>query len=214
MKLEDIEEMSAIQEVIYHKRGDIIYKSGDAPNYLYCIKSGTAKTTIAKNDGNGPITSLAFTGDMIGHRSVMLEQPHLETAVAMTDMDLCRFEAEVFRSMLRSVNEVSYELSRRLALYALEKEQHILKLTQKHLRERLADILLNLGQKAGFRTNGKTIDLEITRTDLSGIAGTTLESVSRKIGEFKREGLISTAGKTITIEDEEGLHRVSTFYDE
>lgn len=205
--------MRSIQEVVSYKRGDAIYKLREAPTYLYCIMEGTAKTTLAKRGGKGPITSLAFTGDLIGHRSVMLEQPHIETAVAMTDMKLCRFEAIGFRSLLLRVNEVSYELSRRFARYANEQEQHILKLTQKHLRERLADILLNIGQKAGFRSNGKTIDLEITRTDLSNIAGTTLESVSRKIGEFKREGLIATTGKTITIKDAEGLHRVSTFYD-
>ena len=46
-----------------------------------------------------------------------------------------------------------------------------------------------------------------TREELGNIVGIATESVIRLLSDFKKEGLISTIGKQIKIEDLDGLSR-------
>ena len=48
----------------------------------------------------------------------------------------------------------------------------------------------------------------ISREDYANLVGTATESAIRILSQFKKEGLISTTGKHVKIEDLEGLRRV------
>jgi CRP-like cAMP-binding protein len=67
--------------------------------------------------------------------------------------------------------------------------EHLITLGCPGAKERVANFLLQLAQKAGAR-DGDTIEFELGRQDMADYLGLTLETVSRTLSEFKRIGAI------------------------
>ncbi len=71
----------------------------------------------------------------------------------------------------------------------------------------MAEILMYLNTNFGKDEDGY-LSIVLSREDYASIVGTATESAIRILSQFKKEGLISTKGKQIKIEDEKGLNRI------
>ena len=78
-------------------------------------------------------------------------------------------------------------------------------LTQKNMVGRMAEAIIYL--KDGVFNNGSI--RHIPKQDLAELTAMTKESAIRVLKEFKDEGLIDIAGKTITIRDKQSLQRIA-----
>jgi CRP/FNR family transcriptional regulator len=88
-------------------------------------------------------------------------------------------------------------------------ENQMASLSQKSVRERVADTLLMLRTFYGVENDGKTLKSNLSREDLANIVGTATESLIRMLSEFKNEGLIDLNNKKITIVNLEKLKKVA-----
>jgi len=80
-------------------------------------------------------------------------------------------------------------------------------MAQKSVKQRLAEALLYIHNSFGVNKDG-ILNVVLSREDYASVVGTATESAIRVLSQFKKEGLISTTGKQIKIEDIEGLKRV------
>jgi CRP-like cAMP-binding protein len=83
----------------------------------------------------------------------------------------------------------------------------IVDMAQKSVKQRLEDVLVFLHKNFDADANGY-LEIILSREDYAGIVGTATESAIRNLSQFKKDGLISTTGKQIKIENLEGLKRV------
>jgi CRP-like cAMP-binding protein len=67
--------------------------------------------------------------------------------------------------------------------------------------------LLYLDSQFGTTEDGY-LNLSLSREDYANLVGTATESAIRILSQFKKEGLISTSGKQIKIEDLNALKRI------
>ncbi len=79
------------------------------------------------------------------------------------------------------------------------------------VRERLAEALLFLYSTYGF--NEKEFSIAISREDLASIIGTSKETATRFLTEFKEDSILTTRGSNIRILDKEKLVKISQLYD-
>ena len=86
-------------------------------------------------------------------------------------------------------------------------DDHMVNMAQKTVKERLAYTLLYLKDKFGINED-KTLKIQLSREELSGIIGTATESCIRLLSDFKKEGFIDLIGKKISIENERELRRM------
>ena len=77
-------------------------------------------------------------------------------------------------------------------------------MSQKTVRERLAELLLVLRTTFGEHEEGY-IDVLLSREELANMVGTATESLIRLMTEMKKEGLVETQGKKISIANEGAL---------
>lgn len=67
-------------------------------------------------------------------------------------------------------------------------------------------MLLKLGEKLGEpHDEGLLIQVPLARQDLADMAGTTVESASRVMSQFQKQGLIRSGRQWVAITDLEGL---------
>ena len=80
-------------------------------------------------------------------------------------------------------------------------------MAQKTVRQRVAETILYVGKTFGENEDGY-LNVTLSREDYAGIVGTATESAIRILSQFKKEGLISTEGKMIKIQNKIDLERV------
>ena len=88
-------------------------------------------------------------------------------------------------------------------------EQRLLVMMGKHLRGRMAYILLYLKKSVGRFDGRWYIDVDLRREDLAGMADMTTANAIRTLSAFVSEGLITLDRRKIIINDVEGLRRIS-----
>ena len=74
------------------------------------------------------------------------------------------------------------------------------------MQAKLAALLLELGSEYGIDTDeGTQIGLKITHQEMANLIGSTRETISLTLAQFKKKGLLNINGRTVVLIDEDGL---------
>jgi CRP/FNR family transcriptional regulator, anaerobic regulatory protein len=190
-------------------KGQHVFRQADAFVGLYAVRCGVIKTYEITPQGAENITGFHLPGDVIGLDGLK-DNHHLLAAVALERSTLCVLgEQQLFGAMRGSPHLCSKLLS--LMSAAMDNDQQRARLMQ-HLRaeERLAAFILQLAERYGQRRLSTTrIRLPMSRTDIAGYLGLTLESVSRAFRRLADQRLIIADGRELQIIDAAALQRVA-----
>ncbi|GAA4291746.1 Crp/Fnr family transcriptional regulator [Aestuariibaculum suncheonense] len=189
------------------KKGEVIFEEGDIVNGVFCIKDGICKLSKLSANGKDQIVKLVVKGDLLGQRSLVTEETANLSAVALNDMEVCFIpKSEIISDLSKNAN-FSMDVLKDMANDLRQADDIIVNMAQKSVRQRLAETLVYLYESFGTNPD-KTLSVILSREDYANIVGTAVESAIRVLSQFKKQGLISTSGKKIKIENLEGLKRV------
>ena len=78
-------------------------------------------------------------------------------------------------------------------------ETNLTKITQRPVKDRIAQSLLLLKDKYGLEADESTINVTVKREEIANLAGTTRETATRVLYHFQDEKVIELIGKKIKI---------------
>lgn len=186
------------------KKGEVIFEEGEALNGVYCVRDGICKLTKLSANGKDQIVKLVVKGELLGQRSLISDENANLKATALNDMELCFIpKTEIIHDLKRN-SDFSFDVLKSMAKDLKEADDIIVNMAQKSVRQRLAEVLVSINESFGTNPDG-TLSVILSREDFASIVGTATESAIRVLSQFKKEGLISTIGKQIKIEDLNGL---------
>jgi len=185
------------------KRGDALYRAGDAFESLYAVRSGFLKSSTALLDGRDQVTGFHMAGEIVGMDGIGAGK-HTSDATALEDSEVCVIPYERL-SDLGLQPELHKVMSR-----ALVHDQGVMMLLgTMRAEERLATFLLNLSQRFVARGYSPSeFHLRMTREEIGSYLGLSLETVSRLFSRFHADHLISVQQRHICILDVPGLRAV------
>lgn len=189
------------------KKGEVIFEEGDSINGVYCIKKGICKLSKLSENGKDQIVKMVVKGQLLGHRSLISDESSNLQATALNDMEVCFIPKSEIIADLQKNPKFSFDVLQDMAHDLKEADDIIVNMAQKSVRQRLAETLIYIHDSFGINSDG-TLSVLLSREDYASIVGTATESAIRVLSQFKKEGLISTLGKFIKIEDLNGLRRV------
>lgn len=220
-KLSYIDEMAALMteserkefceksEVLYFDRDEPVYTCGGLSDNFHCLVSGHLRLSYVYPDGRKRIVSLLQPFHIFGLRPYLARKNFMFETSTIDEVILCRIpNADIMKLFFQN---------RCLAQYMLEQaadttfglEQRLLVMMGKHLRGRMAYILLYLKKSVGRFDGRWYIDVDLRREDLAGMADMTTANAIRTLSAFVSEGLITLDRRKIIINDVEGLRRIS-----
>jgi CRP-like cAMP-binding protein len=209
---DSLNEVSRLKTCVQFKKGQVVMQEGARPQGIYCIHKGKLKLYKLSQDGKEHILRLAANGDLIGYRSILSDEPISASITAIEDTFACYIPKASFFSIIENQPKFSLNLLK-LSCHELgEAGKMIASLAQKTVRERLAEVLLVLGSTFGNDEEGY-LDIKLTREEISNMVGTAVESAIRLLSDMKNEGLISSKGRRIKIEDKTALREVAAVFD-
>ncbi|TAM45655.1 MAG: cyclic nucleotide-binding domain-containing protein [Gammaproteobacteria bacterium] len=184
------------------KRGEYLFRTGDPYHAVSALCSGSAKSSVTRDDGSVQVLSFHFAGELVGLCGLGAQQ-HLCDAVALETSDVC----EIPLGRLFEVVEQSPAV--RQFMYRLfgEELEHQHQLMQPLVgrtaaAERLAAYLLSLVQRYESRgLPAREIYLSMSRHDIGNYLGLAKETVSRLFSRFEDDGLISVRARRLRVND-------------
>lgn len=190
------------------KKGENLFNEGQILNGIFCIKDGICKISKLSDNGKNHIVKLITKGEILGERSLVNEEPLNLSATALEDMEVCFVPKSEVMGFFKNNTGFSMNILKNLCENLKEADNDLVNMAQKTVKERLAITLIYLQNKFGTNED-KTLKVQLSREELSGIIGTATESCIRLLSEFKKEGLIDLKGKKISIENERELRRMT-----
>ena len=141
----------------------------------------------------------------------MSGEAYRASAVALSDTTICIVPKEAFLKILGENPRLSAEIIQKLAKDLRKSENRLLSISQKTVRERIAETLVLLHHEFGTTAN-EMIDVKLTRKEIGNIAGSTIETTIRTLSDFKKEGILNFDGKDIKVNNINKLIHIANMH--
>lgn len=208
MSKEELKKVSDTKTTKLVKKGEAIFREGEKLNGVFCVRDGVSKLSKLSPNGKDQIVKLATQGAVLGQRSVIAEEVSNLSAVAVKEMEVCFIPKDIIVETLNSNPDFAVEVLRHMAHDLKEADDVIVNMSQKTVKQRVAEAFIYLRDNFGEDKEGY-LSLTLSREDIANVVGTATESAIRIISDFKKLGLIKTSGKMIGIHDERLLMEVA-----
>lgn len=190
--------------------GETLAHQGDAVRGVYFVRNGLLRMQKQLVDGRVQIVGLLATDHMIG--TVFVEQ-HAFTIEAVAPTEVISFDAAQFRPLVGSTPDLEQILLRGFQDEIDASLNWLILLSHAKVRQRLAGLLIILLSKyknspklMNSRQDALSLQIPLSRTDLSNLLGVRTESLSRAFHALADDGLIEIIKHDhVRIVDVEGL---------
>lgn len=199
LKADELEIVNQAKRCRVYQKGEVIFQEGAGPKGIYCIERGKVKVSQLGLDGKDQILHLAKDGDVMGYRATLSGDLFSCSATAIEKSNICFVPKDVFINLVGSNSKLALEIIHLFSSELKKIETNLTKITQRPVKERIAQSLLLLKNKYGLEVDGSTINITVKREEIANLAGTTRETATRVLYHFQDEKIIELIGKKIKI---------------
>lgn len=187
------------------QKGDIIFKQNALSSNIIYVRNGLVKVHITGPERE-QIMKITKGPAYLGIPTTVGDKINNYSATAITETSVCFIDINVFKKLLETNGNFSYEIIVELCKNELGHFHRCVNRLQKHSAGRVAEALLFFADEI-FESNKFTLPL--SRHELADLTGNSRESVSRILMDFSRENLIHIEGKEIDILDAGLIRKIS-----
>lgn len=173
--------------------GDTLLRMGEAAGSLMTLKVGLVKLVRNMPDGRQRIVRVLRPGDVIGLEA-MFSAVYESEAVALTPVSVCRLPVEVIHRLTRETPRLHERLMGKWHQSLKEADAWLAELNFGNARQRLAGLILNMSAHPAVGSDGTQV-LLFSREDMGAMLDLKLETVSRTLNAFIREGVLEPLDK-------------------
>jgi len=171
---------------VLHFRPDReIFADGDSADVFFKVVSGTVRTCKFLSDGRRQIEAFYGPGDVFGFEP---NGVHRLSAEAVSECNLIAYRRRGVEAALIEDGELARQLLNYALHSATDAQAHAFLLGRRAAAEKVAAFLLEWAARDGAAA---VIALPMSRQDMADYLGLTIETVSRTLSQFERDGLIS-----------------------
>ena len=187
-----------------YKKGNIILFEEDPGDSLFIINEGKVKITRLSEEGKEVILSILGEGEFFGEMSLLDGESRSANVIALSDSEVFILKRQDFLEIIHKNPQIAITLLEELARRIRKSDQQIEFLSLSDAENRVALTLLRLAEESGtFKMGQVTIDELPMQQDMANMSGTSRETISRMLSEFKDKEYIDRKGKKLIILDYE-----------
>lgn len=180
----------------------VLFREGDAGRYVYTLRSGLMKLVQRAPNGSSRIVGLLHKGDTVG-LGALGGAAYSYGAEALQPSEVCRIPVDMLRSVRASNPQLTEQIFLRQQKSLDSANEIITLLSTGSAQGRVARCLLNT-----LSTDGSTTCPAMGREDMAALISVTVETVSRIVADFKRQGLLREQHGQFTL-DRAGLVKLA-----
>jgi len=191
------------------KPGEMVIGETDPIRSFYVVISGQLKLYRSSAEGKEQTLQLLGPGDPFGLCTAFATDSFPASAMAIVESAVLLIPGTVMEATARQEPALLFNIIQILSQRLKDSMTLIESLALKEIPGRLASFLshsLPIKDTADKKTSVK---LTISQRELAKILGATPEALSRALRKMTNDGILSTAGRVITILDRKALEQLA-----
>ena len=205
-------EMQQLDQIIdQHRRvsrDQILYRMNDPFTTLFAIRFGQFKTYQLTAEGVEQITGFHTAGEFLGMDAISKDR-HPCYASALEDSEVCELPFSRLEHLLSEIPVLLRHFHRMMSHEITRDQSTMLSLGNMNADQRFALFLLNLSARHKARGYSETsFKLRMSREDIGNYLGLRIESISRLVSKFTREGKINVNQRDVELLDLTALRQL------
>jgi len=206
LSADELKDLDKIKHVSACPADAILFLEQQRSRGIYLLCEGQVKLSFTSSGGKTLVLRIAKSGEVLGLLSALSGNPYEVTAAALRPCQVAFVSSNDFQKFLRKHPAVFQRVASHLGWqYKAAYEQLSAFGLDSFVFERVAKFLLNWSAKGGSPGNGTRFTLPLSHEEIAEHIGTTRESVTRTLSEFRGRGLIESHGTTFVIADRAAL---------
>lgn len=186
MKSDELSHINLSVEEIKFTAGSSLIRQGCDGVYIYSVRQGMVKLSRIRKNGDQRIMRILRPGDVAGLEAIVANHYEYD-AIALEPTITCRIPVKVIQQLDSVSPRLHKKLLERWHKTLVEADEWMAELTSGSARERMARLLLKMRNpdKPEFSTL-------FSRDDIGSMLCMTMETASRTVNAFQREGKITS----------------------
>ena len=191
-----------------YQQGEMVIGETDPIRSFYVVVSGQLKLYRSSAEGKEQTLQLLGPGDPFGLCTAFATDSFPASAMAIVESTVLLIPGIVMETAARQEPALLLNIIRILSQRLKDSMTLIESLALKEIPGRLASFLRHaLPKNAAGKTSA--VELTISQRELAKILGATPEALSRALRKMVNDGVLSTAGRTITILNHKALEQLA-----
>ncbi len=207
-----LERIAPLASIHRFAEKQVIYMPSDKRARLYAVLSGRVKLTRLSPEGKELVLCVLGKGEVFGELCLFDEGPHNTLATALEDAEIVAIKCADLTKFMAEDPELVTALGKHVGSRIRALEQKISDFVFKDVAQRLSGLLADMAREHGMEVpSGEyIIEMKITHQDLAGLIGSTRETTTTTLNQFRDRGLIDFQRGRIIILDIDGLEKTAS----
>jgi CRP/FNR family cyclic AMP-dependent transcriptional regulator len=207
--------LQSIKATSLYPKGSLLCLEGQPPRGVFILCTGRAKLTTTSAEGKSIILRIAEPGEVLGLTAVVANSPYEATVETLEPSQANFISQSDFVWFMQAYPDVGVKAVKQLT--------HNCKCAYGEIRsiglsnsvpEKIAKLILSWAEQPLNipKKNPHEIPLRVTLTqeEIAQLVGTSRETVSRVLSEFRRKGWLRVKGATWTVLSKPDLENLIT----
>jgi len=201
-----LKDFNAVRSSATFPGGAVLFLEKQDPRGVFVLCAGEVKLSISSSAGKTLILRIAKPGEILGLMAVLGNTPYEVTAETLHSCQVAFIRRDDFMNLLSKHPEMHQSVIRQLTtLYSGACEQLRTVGLSASAPEKVARLLLDWSANGVKTRAGTQIKMPLTHEEIAEFVGTTRETVTRTLSDFKSKRLVTVQGSTMTIPDRTAL---------
>jgi len=206
-----VKEFNSLKSISAYPEGAVLFMEMQDPRGVFLVCEGEVKLTISSSEGKTLILRIAKAGEILGLMSVLSGKPYEVTAETLHPCQIVFVRREDFLHFVAEHPEASQAIVKQLSSnYHGACEQLRTVGLSASAPEKLARLLLEWTAEAEETKSGRAIKLPLTHEEIAEFIGSSRETVTRTLSDFKSRQLVTLKGSTLMISNRAALESFVT----
>ncbi len=185
-----LESSGVARTVVTYRRGEFIFKQGDAADLVLYVKSGGVKLSLLSKMGRQAVVGLLGPGEFFGEGALAGQALRMGSASALAASEIQQIDLETMVRLLHQEHSMSDRFISHMLARNIRIEQDLIDQLFNSSEKRLARTLLLLARYGKPDTPIRAIP-PISQETLAEMVGTTRSRVNFFMKKFQRLGFIN-----------------------
>jgi CRP/FNR family cyclic AMP-dependent transcriptional regulator len=206
---ETLKALDAIKYSTAYPGGAMLFSEGQTPRGMFLLCRGRVKLSITASDGKALILKIAESGDVLGLHATVSGTPYEMSAETLHPCQINFIRRDDFLKFLKEHADACMQAAHHLSNHCQSAFDQIRSLGLSHsAREKLARVLLEWASNGEQTPDGVRVKLAMTHEEIAQMIGTSRETVTRILTEFRKKRLALIKGSNLLIQNRPALERM------
>jgi CRP/FNR family transcriptional regulator len=204
-----MKDFNAVKSPATYPGGAVLFLEKQDPRGVFGLCGGEVKLSISSSSGKTMILKIAKAGEILGLMATMTGSPYEVTAETLHPCQVAFIRRDDFLRFVAKHPEAYQGVVKQLTtLYSGACEQLRTVGLSASAPEKLARLLLEWSNETEETKQGTPVKMPLTHEEIAEFIGTTRETVTRTLSNFKSRQLVALHGSTLLISNRPALETI------